>query len=341
MDIEQLLSKVDEIETISDTREYWLIRTQSGKFYEKFLEHDFIAIDHEKLTLKSLYDLRKKFPQEKDLKDELKTHLESIYNDDEFNSSLAASQIIKFVYHIKKNDIIVIPSSGSAKLSFGIVTDTKLPEVSETEKTITECDYSKRKKVKWIKTIPKERLDPYLYKMLVSHQAITNANSYSQEIERSLSNFFIKNGEGNLVLSVHKTEDIGAFPLFETGYLLLNQLRDFAKENRIEIDLESIDLKTYLNSPGKIHLKSPKSSTVFLLAVLIIGLGGGGLKIEKWGLDLSTNGIIQKVIDYQNNNHDRNTKDAILRNFKELKIEEPDDAIKLLQQLSENKNLPK
>jgi restriction system protein len=191
------------------------------------------------------------------------------------------------------------------------------------------------------KNSQEKQLDPYLYKMLVSHQAITNANNYSQQIERTLSNFFIKNGEGNLILSVQKSSDIGAFPLFQTGYYLLNQLNNFAKENNIQIDLNSIDLKTYLNSPGKIHLKAPNASTVFLLAVLFIGLNGGGLKIESLGLDLSTDGLLKKVIEYQNNNHDRETKEALLHNIQQLKIQNPDDAVKILQQLSDNKNLPK
>src|SRR5690606_16731750 len=107
------------------------------------------------------------------------------------------------------------------------------------------------------------------------------------------------------------------------------------------IDLNSIDLKTYLNSPGKIHLKAPKASTVFLIAIMFIGLNGGGVTIESWGLDLSTEGLIKKVIDYQNNKHDREQKDILIQNISELKIKNPDDAVKILQQLSSNKNLPK
>lgn len=341
MNIYQLLNTVDNVETIPDTREYWLIRTQSGRLYDNFIEHNFVAIDHDKLTLKMLYDLKKQYSDEKQLKEELKEKIELLYNEEDINTSLAASQIIKFVYHIKKNDIIVIPSEGSNRISFGLVTDSFVPEMSSQEMKKTGCDYTKRKNIQWIKTVKKEQLDPYLYKMLVSHQAITNTNNYSQQIERTLSSFFIKNGEGNLILSVEKSNDIGAFPLFQTGYYLLNQLDNFAKENNIQIDLNSIDLKTYLNSPGKIHLKAPKASTVFLLAILFVGLNGGGLKIESLGLDLSTDGLIKKVIEYQNNNHDRETKDALLQNIKELKIQNPDDAVKILQQLSTNKNLSK
>lgn len=341
MNINQLLDRIDNLETVPDTREYWLVRTQSGKLYDNFIEHGFVAIDHERLTLKMLYDLKKSHPNEKEFKDKIKSQLEFLYKGEDINPALAASQIIKFVYHLKKNDIVIIPSEGSNRISFGIIKDTAIPEMSQQDLKRTGCEYKKRKTIEWIKTTKKNQLDPYLYKMLVSHQAITNANNYSQEIERNLSNFFIKNSEGNLVLSVQKSSDIGAFSLFQTGYYLLNQLSSFAKENNIQIDLDSIDIKTYLNSPGKIHLKAPKPSTVFLVAVLFVCIIGGGLKIERFGLDLNTDGLIKKVIDFQNNSHDRKVKDALLQNIKDLKIETPDDIIKIFQQLSDNKDLPK
>lgn len=337
----EILNKIDNLETIPDTREYWLIRTQSGKLYDNFIEHNFVAIDHERITLKMLYDFKKKYSDDAQLKEQIKKQIEVLYKDEDINPALAAGQIIKFVYQIKKNDIVIIPSEGSNRISIGVITESVIPELSQQQLELTGCSYTKRKKVTWIKTIKKHQLDPYLYKMLVSHQAITNANSYSQEIERNIGNFFVKNGEGNLVLSVQKSSDIGAFQLFQTGYYLLNELDSFAKQNNIQIDLDSIDIKTYLNSPGKIHLKAPKASTVFLLAVLFVGINGGGLKIETLGLDLSTDGLIRKVIDYQNNNHDRETKDALLQNIKDLKIQNPDDAVKILQQLSENKKSSK
>ena len=82
--------------------------------------------------------------------------------------------------------------------------------------------------------------------------------------------------------------------------------------------------------------------TLFISALLIIGINGGGLKInicDKFNLDLSTQGAIQNLIDYQNQAHDRAMKNEILNNIDSLKIQMPDDVVKVFQQFSTNKQL--
>lgn len=336
-----IISTIDNSLTIPDSRNYWLIRTQSGSLYDNFRDHNFIALEYEEISLSTIAKLKKENPLEHDFISALKVESQRVYKDDNARHGLIASQIAKFVYDIKKDDIVIIPSGGGYSLSFGVVEDTKIPELTETQMILSGCDYRKRKKVKWIKEILKDKIDPYLYKMLGSRMALSNVSSYSNIIERSLHNFFVTTNEGHLVLNVKTQENISAFELFQTGYFLLNFSKDFYKHYGVEIDLQSIDLKINLNSEGKMHLKAPKASTVWLIAVVAVALAGGGLKIESMGLDLSTNGLIQKVIDYQNNAHDRDMQKALKQNFNHLKVESPDDALKLLQQSAPNKNKPK
>lgn len=54
-----------------------------------------------------------------------------------------------------------------------------------------------------------------------------------------------------------------------------------------------------------------------------------------------TDGIIKKVIDYQNNKHDRNMVDTLSKSMDSLKVLPPTDALKVLKQFSTNKDLPK
>jgi phosphomevalonate kinase len=69
-------------------------------------------------------------------------------------------------------------------------------------------------------------------------------------------------------------------------------------------------------------------------------LGGGvRIKYQNFELDLSTDGLIQKVIDYQNNSHDREAKQQILdRHIKNLQIKQPDDLIKVLKISQKNES---
>lgn len=342
LNIQKLITTVDESLTIPDSRNYWLIRTQSGTLYENFREHNFIALEYEEIGLSTISKLKKENPQEFDFMIALKAVSQKVYKDvEKARHGLIASQIARFVYEIKKNDVVIIPSGGGYSLSFGVITDTKIPSLTETQLAITGCLYKKRKNVKWLKEIPKNKIDPYLYKMLGSRMALSDVTPYQNVIERSLHNFFVTVDEGHLVLNVKTQENISAYELFQTGYFLLNFSKDFYKTCGIDIDLQSIDLKINLNSEGKMHMKAPKASTVWLIAIVAVALNGGGLKIEKLGLDISTTGIIQKVIDYQNNAHDRAMQDALKQNFNHLKVESPDDALKLLQQSATNKNKPK
>ncbi|ADB41291.1 hypothetical protein Slin_5322 [Spirosoma linguale DSM 74] len=60
---------------------------------------------------------------------------------------------------------------------------------------------------------------------------------------------------------------------------------------------------------------------------------------EYFDLDLSTPGLIQKVIDYQNNAQLRDIKQKLLvEHMKNLQLKEPDDLVKLLKTEMGDKN---
>lgn len=341
-----LLQEIDniiaQIKEIPASRNYWLIRTQSGEFYDSFRQHKFVAIEHEQI---SLYEVNKIL--EKNGKDtkaalkELKALSQKKYPDDRFG--LIAGQVMKFVAELKKGDIVIIPSSNSEIISIGEVTSSTIPELTQAELLKTECPYKKRKPVKWIKDIPRDSLDPFLYRMLQAHQAINNITRYSDIVERTIGNFYIKGDEANLVLEVQQNDDINARQLFGLGWHLLDYSQDFFDKLKLELSVDEIEVKINLNSKGKIQFKAPNARTLWLIALLTVAVNGGGLKIDVKGfnLDLSTDGIIKKVIDYQNNKHDREKVDTLMKNMDSLQIKSPDDAVKMFQQFSTNKNNPK
>lgn len=339
--LSEIISLVDQSLTIPDARNYWLVRTLGGSLYDSFVKHGFIAMEYEEIGLSKIASLRKDSINDYDFINQLKDESARVYPDRENSHGIIANQISKFVYDIKKDDIVIIPSSGGYALSFGVVTDSIIPELTDTQMAITGCTYTKRKKIRWIKEILKDKIDPYLWKMLGSRMALSSVSNYGSVIERSLNNFFVTTEEGHLVLNVKTQEQISAYELFETGFYLLKFAKDVYAGYGFELDVQSIDLKINLNSEGKMHFKAPHTRTVFLIAILVVAINGGGLKIDKLGLDLSTDGFLKNLTEYQNNAHDREMKDSLQKNLKHLKIESPNDAVTLLQQLSDNKNKPK
>lgn len=342
----QLLEEIDnfiaQIKEIPAKRNYWLVRTQAGQFYNSFRTHNFVAIEHEKI---SLYEINQVLLKNKDDKksalNELKANSKIKYPDDK--PGIIAGQIYKFVVELKKGDLVIIPSSNSDIISIGEVTSSTIPELTQAQLTKTECDYKKRKTVKWLKDISRDSLDPYLYKMLQAHQAINNITAYGDIVERTIGNFYIRENEANLVLQVEQNEDINARQLFNLGHYLLEYSQSFIDNNNLHLITDEIEVKINLNSKGKIQFKAPNPRTLWLIALLAVSVTGGGLKVSYGGFnfDLSTDGIIKKVIDYQNNKHDRNMVDTLSKSMDSLKVLPPTDALKVLKQFSPNKDLPK
>ncbi|HAT63196.1 MAG TPA: hypothetical protein DCS66_01150, partial [Flavobacteriaceae bacterium] len=94
-----------------------------------------------------------------------------------------------------------------------------------------------------------------------------------------------------------------------------------------------------LNSKGKLKFIKKYGKGGFILALITIFINGGGGKISygDFNLDISSDGLIQKIIHYQNNEFDRKMVEEIKESMDSLQIENPNDALELFRQFSVNK----
>lgn len=338
---EQISSLISKIDSISSEKNYWLIRTEAGSHFESFNSFNFVALGYEEITYKIVKDIKAKSLSDLDFRNQLKEYVEKTYPDKQYG--LITNQILRFVFEIKKGDIVVIPSENSDYISMGEITDTNILIHSESTFNSTNCDYTKRKAVKWIKTFTRKNLDPYLYKTFQAHQAINNISNYANIIERSLGDFYKIGDEVNLVLNVNQESNIKATDLLFFGSDLLNLVDGFIKEHNLDFDISDIDVKININSKGKLQFLSKSGKNLLLLGIVVIGINGGGLKIDRpeFQLDLSTDGLIKTISDYLDKQQDREMKARLLNSAKSLEIKTPEDLIKLTKQFSENKDLPK
>jgi restriction system protein len=341
---QQLTAFIDKIDSIPNNKKYWLIRTESGNYFESFNSFNYVAINYEDITYKKVYDLKKNSINEKNFKENLKLLVSKTYP--ERQSGLITNQILKFLYEIKKGDVIIIPSENSEFVSFGEILNNELLVHSESMFNSSGCNYTKRKAVKWLKTINRKQLDPYLFKTFQAHQAINNITNYASIIERSLGDFYKIDNEISLVFNVKKETNIKAKDLLYFGTDLLKLVEDFVDENNLDFDTSDIEVKINVNSEGKIQFLSNSGKNLLLLGLIslvIIGVNGGGLKIDRpeFKLDLTTNGLIISISDYLDKKQDREMKERLFNNAKSLEIKTPEDLIRLTKQFSENKDLPK
>lgn len=286
---------------IDEQQRYWLVRTEGGWYYNNFRNDNFIAIGWDKVNdIDAIRSIRDRKDEETMIK-----RMKLAYPEKQrFGHDL--NQIRTFVSTIKSGDIILSPSYSSYQIAFGIVTSNvyvKTVELTEEEEKRGVCPFSKRRDVLWIKTLKRDDLDPYLYKLFFSHHTITDAIDYAPLIDRTLHSLFIKGDKAHLVLEIASKEEIFARDLTDLIEGLLDFADDFNDATGSNFELRNVEMKVNVQSPGLIELLSYSIFGILAIAGILTVVSGGkfNLKIAKLGteVEIETEGLIEKIIQYK------------------------------------------
>lgn len=347
MTLDQELNLFTEtLPSITENRNYWLIRTQKGSLYPTFIDNDFVAIEHDDLSLEALAGLRSESRSNNSLlqasikKEVFKKNKKLLENDKKYNKTLSirASQIYKFYAEVKRGDIVVIPSENSDVVSFGEIKESYIGKYTAAEIKKMDCNYILKKRVMWRQHVLRKNMDPYLYKLFQAHQAINEVSKYSNIIERSMGDFYVLDEEAHLILNILTEDKISATSLFGLGYDILRMVDEFANFAGIDIKSTDLNVEINLNSPGKIDLKSKIRKTTLVTGLVLLVAGGG---LEYKSLKLKTDGIpglIKAIDEFFTHKQNRELKEEIYDKYKDsLKVKDPQDLIKLMDQVSDFK----
>jgi restriction system protein len=330
MDTDSLDNILESLPQVNTNRNYWFFRTNGGAYYDSFKEGNFIAIGYNQISVSEINSGNTR--NETGVKILTEVIKKKIKNDK--RPGYAASQLLRFAYGIKKGDIVLIPSDNSDNFTFGQVLETQFYLAEEGS---NKCKFTKRKKVKWIKTLSRERLDPNLYKLMFSHHAISVADEYAEYIDKIINSFFLKGQDAHLVLDVQTMDEVKAKDLFQMGALSLELLDDFIDEEELPYNSDNVNLKLNVQSPGFIELAGNSMQVVLLLGLILVGVAGGGFffnykKDVKVGL--KSDGIIEKIRHFLNSSANRKAKRELLeKHLNNLQIKDPQDLIKVLREL--------
>jgi restriction system protein len=275
--------EVLEIPFVSTERNYWLVRTEGGKYYKSFFTNGYIAISWNELG----EDIFNNTSEEKPLsRDRVFKFYEDKYKNDEIKlkyysrrSSGIANTLNRFKYGIKTGDIVMIPSTNSDEISFGEVMEdddlyfekefpVKQPKEHTDEKY---CPFIKRKKVKWLKSVERKKLEPKLFASFHSHHTISALNKevYGNYIDRTIDSIYIKGETAHLVLEVEKESDINALVfanLIKDSVLAVDSLNNPSNKN--EISGRNIKIKANVQSPGPMEFFGPIAEILILTVVI-------------------------------------------------------------------------
>jgi len=253
-----------DMENINENRHYWLVRTESGKFYSDFIRDNYIAIGWNEFTDKSDFINKK-------MNEGMKEKILASYPENQ--PGRIYSQIRRFIYDIAIGDVVMIPNENSKKISFGIVEGDLVNRNLGEE----EDGFIKSRKIKWIKTVDRDNLDPYLFKMMQAQQAINKADEYAHFIDRTMYSFFKKGEESFLILPVKKEDDIPAYDLsnFITSLVDTINVINHLENEGDKYDLRDLDIKLNIQSPGFVELvSSARDLVVKILGILKEALTG-------------------------------------------------------------------
>lgn len=320
------------IPIIPKTKNYWLVRTQGGKYYEEYRKNGFIAINWDEISVNDIKNLSRE-----DLENKIKE-----YYPKKKKPGRAAGQLKTFTNLIKKGDTVVITSYSSNQFSVGEVLedDCYTEEVSPKQLEVNNklCSFQKRKKVKWIKEVHKWDVEFSMFKLLQHAQnTISDANDYADVIESMIHDFYIRGAKAELTLRVKKEGNIPWNSFFSMGNEISELASDFNTfTNKYSINMDEIDTKVNINSPGKIKLSGP-AKAITALGLIVVLTAGGGISVPLpevlgGGIDVQFNGLLQEVTNYLDHREAREKQDLLLKeHMDDLEVETPAELAELLE----------
>lgn len=296
------------IQEISENTRFWMIRTKRGYFYNEFIVKKFVALAWNSIT--DTTDFTEK--SRENLKDSIVLDYPEIKR-----PSTVINKCNSFIHDVKQNDILVIPSVGSAYITFAIAGEyfEDISKTVELEKTIirriehkdvyineVSCPYRKRRHIKPIRTVKSEEINYSLFRAISNYHGISNLDNYSRYILNMIYNVYSYKNNINIIFNVRKQGPIGPRLLSGILYGTTNYLCEMG------IAESKISSQVNINSPGPIDFSIIdifswlKTNYLPILGLLVVAGGGSFLTFKLPGLPQIIRDILTLPADIKKKN---------------------------------------
>lgn len=329
-EIFEILKKCN-VPIIDPDTNYWFIRTNGGDNFENFYFGKYVAIGWDKISdIKAI---------QHGTFEGLKNEVIDNYPDDTKPGS-TASQIIRFVNEIKTGDYVLVPGANCDRIAIGRITSEAYIHKATDQEQLDfmfydePVSYLKRRNVEWLTNQPFERreLDPLLIPIIYSYGTIVNANPYAGFINRTLYSCYIQNNEMHTIFDITRTDNIPAIDLYNFIDSIFASADAYSDLYHINIDKNELSIKAAINSPGPVEIITYSVSAFLFLSALSIFINGAKAKfsfnilnIAKGDVDLESEGLMDKITEYQNVTTEGNIK----LEKAEAKIKESKEKLKI------------
>lgn len=239
---------------------FWVIRAEGGKYYDDFIDDNYIGIRYNKVTIADLEELKKsdEILSEDTVKELYKKKYDPKDKKEMDRSAKQrltqhAKQTYLFTFRMESGDVVFVPSKRSEYFAVGFIDGEPYDESDnyiEKRKKQAPANglhfaisgYTKRRKICWVSYIRREELPSFLSWTVNAHQVIMDVK-------------FENDGQKTRLMGI-------VFPLFEYKshiYLRIHTgkgnnltLSDWNTITTSSRSPEKIDMKANVNSPGDI-----------------------------------------------------------------------------------------
>lgn len=200
---EQIEQLGNLIYNINPDKHYWFFRTMGGTYYDEYVSRGYIAFGYDGITMKDL----KNIPERDDMaRAYLKIRLQELNKEmTDSHTAKAAGQIVRFYRGLAVGDVVVAPSYQSKKFAIGII-ESEMYEDSG-KHAEGECQFIKRRKVRWEKEVWRSELDPKAILAFGNQQTMSSIDEYAEYIDRKICKLYSKGDKTYLVLSGQRLPD--------------------------------------------------------------------------------------------------------------------------------------
>lgn len=348
-----------DIYKVPEDRRYWVVRADSGRYFEHFIEHGVIALSHLNFFEPNQNRENLSLIDKDKLKDIFKRYKEASPSEEEKHRVLShRRQIESFIYEMNVGDWVM--TIGHNIVQFGRIVGKPFMkneplsiERSGKKRRVISMDMRLRRKVVWGPSIERYRLPFSVLSSLKANQTLFCLDSKWEAIYNTLYPAFIRNETLYLSARINTHEKIKNHYV-SSLFRLLDETEVIGKsfaEGNIDFDFEevfadyvennklSITTKAQFHSPGEILNSIP------LLGDLLGSLGTnwatyiffaygmlfGNKKIGWDGIvDLETRQKFWNMI------LDRMKKNRAEEVVRELQIELPQSDTKALEDVSKD-----
>ncbi|KRL45726.1 hypothetical protein [Lacticaseibacillus manihotivorans] len=244
-----------QLQRLASDVTYWLFRANGGRYYDDFNAGDYVGMGWNSITLEDIDNYRGNV-------DALKSKVHDLFPDDKQPGS-TAGQLQRFVYALKKDDIVLVPSENSERYLIGKITSEVY---AETDEELLDdkrhSPYQKRRKVHWLGVIDRNSADPALYKLVYAGHTLSNADEYKDYINRALFDSYITDDKIHSTYLVNQLQDIDMLDQSTFTY-------SYAHIHKLLFPDEKLISKTNVQSLGPIEIVGGITCVVLVSGLLL------------------------------------------------------------------------